>query len=935
MVLPFIINGARAVIPGVYDKFRVEDSLPAVAPAGRNVVVLGESSEGIPGKDLDLQLNYFTDYQSVQDFYKSGPIVDAARQLFTNQPSPAFGGSIQRLYVYKTNSTTRASKEIASPAGYGSIVAARYGEAGNQIKSQIKTATSESKPEVTFNHLPSPAATSFKVSVDGVLSAALNLAANGTPAQLVAALNGVTGLLATGGAAKTSISGGTMDIALSAANGSLTLTKSGGAGVWGTIAAGDTLTIAAGSALAGASDENAGAYIVTSATTTVLVARRLVAHSAVAPVNAQAFDISPVVGATGGDIVAWSPVTVEVTATTVNGSAATLEIAEAAGGVAGAASLHQEGALADILSQSAATSGSVSATVVAASTLKISISSASWTRIPKVGDVVRIEESSSLKGATLKNVGSHVVTQSSAQQITLVSANGLAVEAVTSTQIGGNTAVVKLQPGFVSTTVSSRRIDSSAERQVQILASRSTDGASFPADKVGGAVGLELSWNDGVATAAKVSIDQNNKMTIDLTGGTDITVNLKKYSTLQELADFLNTIPGCSARIPDGRLKSVSPKDLDKVTEVSIMSVHSAPAYNGRIKTDYASFKALLDNNFGLLALAEGTMLLKCGLPDEEASASFLSGAEVGSSNDAEFQAGLDAALKVSARVICPLVSRDARFDIEDGLTDENSSYTIDSVNAAVKAHVATASSTLNRRERFGAISVHCSFEDAIQKATEQSYERTQMTFQMVRATDASGSLTWFAPWMGAVALTAGRVQASASTPMLRKPFNLNAVKHIGEKSLLDDTLTLDFDPEDSGLLTRAIEAGLLVFRAVPGFGVRLESPDATTRSRQNDPQGWVWERANVLFAADEVRDTLRTVLDNYIGSSTLDVGVSTVNKAVSDTLNSFRNQGVIISFSVDKIVKEGNGYRVSLSIFFPEALEFIGLDVLARRDVG
>src|SRR5690606_33567881 len=128
MVLPFIINGARAVIPGVYDRFRVEESLPAAAPAGRSVVILGEAEEGIPSKDLDLQLNFFTNYESVQDFYKRGPIVDAARQLFTSQPSSVFGGSIERLYVYKTNETTRAEREITSPSNFGAIVAARFGE---------------------------------------------------------------------------------------------------------------------------------------------------------------------------------------------------------------------------------------------------------------------------------------------------------------------------------------------------------------------------------------------------------------------------------------------------------------------------------------------------------------------------------------------------------------------------------------------------------------------------------------------------------------------------------------------------------------------------------------------------------------------------------------------------------------------------------------
>ena len=97
MTLGFQIGGALAVIPATYSQFIVQDSLPSPTPAGRNVLLIGEAIEGIPSALLDPQLNFFTQYQDVLNYYKSGPIVDAARMLFSNQPGQAFGGSILSL----------------------------------------------------------------------------------------------------------------------------------------------------------------------------------------------------------------------------------------------------------------------------------------------------------------------------------------------------------------------------------------------------------------------------------------------------------------------------------------------------------------------------------------------------------------------------------------------------------------------------------------------------------------------------------------------------------------------------------------------------------------------------------------------------------------------------------------------------------------------
>ena len=314
-----------------------------------------------------------------------------------------------------------------------------------------------------------------------------------------------------------------------------------------------------------------------------------------------------------------------------------------------------------------------------------------------------------------------------------------------------------------------------------------------------------------------------------------------------------------------------------------------------------------------------------------------MTGAAIGSTSSAEVQSGLDEGMKIAVRNVIPLFSRDAQKDIEDGLTDTASTYSIGSIHSAVKSHVATASGSLMRKERFGMLSFDGSFTDAKQKAGELAYERLQLFFERHSATAGDGTLKTFLPWMAACAIAAGRSQAVLGTSMLRKPFNLASSTHVGALSLYTDTLFQDFDPEDRGELEDAIASGLVVLRSVPGFGVRMESSDLSTRSRFNDPQGWVWERVNVLFTCDEVLDACRNTLESYIGERTSDVPTAVVKTSLNDVLSTFKvgtGNGALLDFKVISVTSSGNAYAAKVKITPVEALEAITLDVIAERSL-
>ena len=940
MVLPFQIGGARVVIPGVYDTLRVQASLPAPVPAGRSILILGESEEGVPGSLLDLRLNYFTDFNSVRDYYKSGAIVDAARMAFTAQPAPVFGGAIQRLYVWKTNQTTRASKAIASPAGYGSIAASKYGEDGNTIRSQIKS-LSEVKPVKTFKYLPSPTAQTLSVSVDGVVSSISLLAANiatgaGCATQVAALLNAVPGLSCSLAPVLSAIDSA-VDGTISSTVGSDSITIVATVGAFDTaIAVGDVVVIPEGSALEGASGEFAGVYTVSSWSAASVTLKQVKQWAGGAEVNAAPLGAAfAFTGALNADLAGFAPITVEVTATTKTGSAASLEIASASGALVAARNLLDTAVAADMIRADDVSVSSLTAVASGASlvvTIANSIDSKGWSVVPQAGDIVSISRASAVAGALKANVGLYVVSASSVKSVTLQTISGIVPVSVAATT-GSIATALEYLPSVVSTSVAPKKVSSASEYKVWIDAIDTKNNVVFPTTKIGGISYLEVGFNNGVDTSCTLSIDAFRVMTIVSTAMT-LTVRLNKYKSLQNLADYLNTKTGLFAKVPNPLHKTLPTSVLDAVDGVAIMGAFSPLSANGKIKGDYYAFKKFLDDNFGLLSFAPGSLGLKAGLPAAESVAAYLTGAVVGATSDADVQQGMDEGIKIEVRNVVPLFSRDASDDVSDGLTDVDSSYSIDSIHAMTRNHVATASDIKTKRERFGMISIHESFAEAKIKCATLAYERLQMTFQMFRAVDGQGSIQWFLPWMGAMAVATGRSQASLGIPMLRKPFAFSNVQHIGKVSVYSDTLVQDFNPEDRGQLEDAISTGLLVFRAVTGFGVRMESPDLSTRSRENDAEGWVWERVNVLFTLDEVRATVRSVLENFIGARQTDVNTAVVTEAINSACAPFVSAGSLVGFKVNSVEKVGVGYKANLSLLPPEALEYIGVDVVAERSV-
>jgi hypothetical protein len=947
MTLPISVQGARVVVPGVYSTLTVQDNLANVSPGPRNIVLVGEAAKGVPGSLLDLSGLFFTDYESLRAYFGTGAMVDAARMAFQNQASPVFAGSVNRVYCYKTNQSGRAERPLAQGGLFGAIVAAEYGEAGNLISSQVADAASEIKPTFTARWVMSNAVRDFRVRVSGGAELSVSAGAEVLPSAIVTSLDGLAGVSATGGVLKEIIAAsqvGTDTLAV-VVDGtypdriSINCSAPFVGADYAALVPGDVLYIPVASAIAGVGSENGGAWVVVSKTASAIVCDKIssstsggeVAHIQPAAVAAVAIAGSQTAAATA-ELLVSSPMVVSVDAATVKGSGASLEVYMPSGAAVAGQRWWIESQLDPV---SAATSASASvALAVSGASGTFSISGGAFSALPKVGEVVWVSALSVLRGSAGQNIGAWIVTSAGSTAVVAQKLVGTPV-AVASVLLAGQTGPFRIQAQVASTSIGAKTHISAVERQVRIQASRQSDGLVFPAASIGGRVVLEVGY---VGTTATLEITKAGRLKTTVSGGSGVAldIQLARYATLGELVALINSQTGYKARVVSNAFNSLAPRlVLDNVASVGIAAGHAVNAMPGRVKSDYADFKKFVDDNFGLIAFRENPAILaKAGLPDAEPVSQFLAGGSLGGTSNADVLAGLDACLKIEVTQVLPLFSRDAFKDVEDGYTDSASSYSIDAINSALKSHVLTASGIEYRRERFGMASFHGTFEQARAKAAELSSERVQMVFQQGRAVGAEGAIRWFLPWMGAVAVAAGRVQAPLGTPMLRKSFQLTSVKHVGDESLFSDKFTPDFDP-DTKDLDQAIEAGLVVLRPVTGFGIRMESPDLSTRSRENDPKGWVFERMNVQFVLDEVLKTARTTLENYIGSRTTDVSPSVVRKSLEDALRPFVSAGSLRRFSIDKVILSGNQYRASVSVFPVEAVEAIVLDVYADREVG
>jgi hypothetical protein len=448
-------------------------------------------------------------------------------------------------------------------------------------------------------------------------------------------------------------------------------------------------------------------------------------------------------------------------------------------------------------------------------------------------------------------------------------------------------------------------------------------------DTIGGNVVLTLGHDGtGGVTSAAVTITDDE---VQLIENAAIVHRFDKtsFNTLSQLADEIGlaTYAGWTATVTDALYNQLSLSTLDHVSLVGALS--AAGKQPARIKKDSDDVATL----FGDSDIASITSQSEVGLPDAESEIS-LTGGVKGATSSADIVAALEKFEKFHVNFIVPLFSRDASDDITDGLTDDASSYTIDGIHQAVKTHISLMKTTKKRSERQGMLSYKSTYTAARSKAGELADGRLQLAIQDIRQIDAQGAVRWFQPWGLAAILAGARGGAPIGEPMTFKFMNVSGIRHTAQAmTTADEDITIDFDPDLQA--DDAIQAGITFLEAPQTGGFRVVV-DNTTYGVDNN---FVWNRGNVIYAADIVAFNLRQALEQRFVGRKNTVSVGDVVAFTSTTMGTFFNQGVIVSTPdapsgfKDLVARiEGNVIRVEVTIKIVEGIDFVLSDINIQR---
>jgi hypothetical protein len=456
---------------------------------------------------------------------------------------------------------------------------------------------------------------------------------------------------------------------------------------------------------------------------------------------------------------------------------------------------------------------------------------------------------------------------------------------------------------------------------------------------LGGQVMLSLGRsNAGGATSASVSISAT-QVTLAQAGASPASIVLEKadFPNIQALVDYINTLPGWIASVSSIASGQLSLNILDHVSAVG--AFHTASnAKPARIKQDaneVANFFAL-SSQVELIPLASQSSVKKVGLPDQQGvpNALYLSGGAKGATASSDIVTALSKFEKFRVNSVVPLMSRDASEDAADQLTDPASSYTIAGIHQAVKTHLSLMSTTKKKSERQGYLSFKGSYADAKTQIATMAAARIQMVIQDVRQADSEGNIKWFQPWAGAALLAGARGGSPIGNPMTFKYFNMSGIRQTGQAmSTPEQDIVVDFDPDTQ--YDDAIQNALTFWEAPQTGGFRLVVDNTT----YNKDGNWVYNRGNVLYAADVLAYDFRNQLENiYVGLKNT-VSAAEIKSTCEAILATYLAQGITVSTSDAKngfkqlvVQINGNTVNVSVVVKLVEGIDFVLADITLQR---
>lgn len=426
-----------------------------------------------------------------------------------------------------------------------------------------------------------------------------------------------------------------------------------------------------------------------------------------------------------------------------------------------------------------------------------------------------------------------------------------------------------------------------------------------------GQVALEIGYQ---GTTASMSI-VGNTLTTTVTGGSgaNLSIDLSQYTTVTDLAAFIQSQTGYSAQSTTFGAQ-MNPSGLDKVSSLGIAST-AAGLRPGRVKRSLKNFKDAVATSSAI----EFTSTDVDGLPTPTASFQFLSGGAKGGTTAADIVDAFAKAEGIATNFVVPLFSRDAIEDIADALTDSSSTYTIDAIHAAAKSHVLKMSVPKLKRHRVAMLSQKSDYLEAEAKAASLASFRCYLAFQDVDQVDSNGVIQTFQPWYAAC-VAAGMQAAGFYKSFTNKIANVISYRD-----------PVGFDSGSPGDVEQALLAGLLTMQAASS-GVKWISDQSTYGLDAN----FVYNSLQAVYAADILALDLADSFQNaFVGQSLADVSRADGLAFLATKMQTYRQLKLIASsddaplgYKNEDVKINGPTMAVKVEIKIASTLFFIPISI-------
>jgi hypothetical protein len=440
---------------------------------------------------------------------------------------------------------------------------------------------------------------------------------------------------------------------------------------------------------------------------------------------------------------------------------------------------------------------------------------------------------------------------------------------------------------------------------------------------VGGNIVMSLGFNG--AGPASVAVSDT---AVTIIGNAITTVFDKAgFSALSQLVAAINLIAGWTSSLGNTLYGQLPLSVLDHISATGALSASGAkPA---RLKKDAYDVQQF----FALSSMVSLQDAADVGLPDAQSEAP-LAGAVLGATGTADVVDALEKFTKLHLNSVVPLFARDATADISDGLTDASSAYTIAGIHQAVKTHCSLMATTKKKSERQGYLALKDTYVNCKNQSQTLADARQQLVIQDIRQIDSQGNIKWFLPWAGAALLAGARGGSPIGTPMTFKFLNASGIRHTAQPlSTPEADILADFDPDTQ--YDDAIQNGITFLEHPQTGGFRIVLDNTTYGKDAN----FVFNRANVLYAADVIAYDFRNQLENIFVGVKNTVKAAEVKSTCESILAGFLAQGITVSttdapngFKQLTVAINGNTINIGVVVKIVEGIDFILADITIQR---